>query len=279
MEQHSIDVEGATLGYAIEGSGRPLLVVGSSIYYPKTFSDHLKHSCMLICADLPHFVPLSAEFSTGSITFDLYARCIDAVRSTVGIDRVAIAGHSHHGNIALEYAKRYPGNVSHVIMIGTPPVNIAQTVEGSERYWISSASGTRKRLLRDRRMSVDADYLASLAPRDAYIARYVADAPLYWYDPGYDAAWLWEGMDFDMSAINAFRDLYRAYEMEWDAESLTVPALVVMGRHDYAVAPTLWNGVLPGMKNVVFEILDKSGHTPQFEQPEAFDRILLEWWG
>lgn len=54
----SVTVAGTTLEYTVEGAGIPLMVLGSSIYYPRTFSHNLRESCTLVCVDLPHFAPL-----------------------------------------------------------------------------------------------------------------------------------------------------------------------------------------------------------------------------
>ncbi|WP_330970305.1 alpha/beta fold hydrolase, partial [Lysobacter sp. A3-1-A15] len=157
------------------------------------------------------------------------------------------------------------------------PVDIAHTVAGSERYWISHASDNRKAILKHRRNLIDEKYMASLFPEAAYVAQYVADAPLYWYNPTYDASWLWQGMTFGMEAVHSFRGLYQVYEMNYDTESPKVPVLIVMGRYDYAVPHTLWKNALSRLQHVTFKVLDRSGHTPQLEQPNAFDKILLEW--
>jgi proline iminopeptidase len=277
VERGSVNVAGATLAYAKQGTGRPMLVVGSSIYYPRTFSRHLGQSCLLVCADLPHFVQLGSRFELGRISFDCYAESIEAIRRAAGLEQVVIAGHSHHGIVALEYARRYPGNVSHVVLIGSPPVDVARTIEAARQYWEAHASAKRKALLLARRRSLEQAGLASLPPEEAYIAQYVADAPLYWCDATYDAAWLWAGMTFRMSAIHAFRDLFRDYVLRRDPESLAAPMLVVMGRHDYAVPHALWAEILPTLEDASFRLLERSGHTPQLEQPEAFDRLLLDW--
>jgi len=277
MTSDSFQVDGVTLGMKIEGSGTALLVVGSSIFYPRTFSEQLKRSCQIACADLPHFVSPGRDFDLSRIHFYHYTNYIDAVRHHVELERVVIMGHSHHGNIALEYAKRFPHHVSHIVLIGTPPADITRTVDEAGRYWDIQASEARKSLLQTRRSAMDEKAVQSLSPEQAYITQYVTDAPLYWHKPDYDAAWLWQGMRFEMSAIHAFRDLYCDYQITENIDRLQAPILVVMGRDDYAVPHTLWKNVLPGMPNVTFQVLDKSGHTPQLEQPENFDSLLLNW--
>lgn len=273
----SVQVAGATLAYAIEGAGIPLLVLGSSIYYPRTFSSSLRESCTLVCADLPHFVPLGAEFDFTRISFDLYSECIDAVRADAGIGRVVVAGHSHHGNVALEYARRRPGAVSHLILIGTPPVDVATTIQSAEQYWGTNATAERKSALQRRRQSTAAEREVSGSLSEAYVRQYVTDAPLYWNDPNYDASWLWRGMSFSMEAVHAFRNLYRSYEIDWNATLRSIPVLVTMGVDDFAVPHTLWSAFVPRLENITFRLLERSGHTPQLEEPDAFNRILLSW--
>lgn len=276
---NSVSCNAITLDYSVEGRGdQNIFVVGSSIYYPRTFSHQLKKSFKFIFADLPHFVDPGPAFDLASIGFDLYAECIDRIRTAAQLEQVVIVGHSHHGNVALEYAKRFPQYVSHVVLIGSPPANIAQTMECAKRYWYDNASDHRKALLSERRKSLDGHALHSLPPQEAYIRQYVADAPLYWYEPEYDAAWLWQGMRFRMEAIQAFRNLYENYEMQWDAESMEAPVLVVMGLHDYAVPHTLWaSDRAPASPNMDMQLFERSGHTPQLEQADEFDNMLLKW--
>lgn len=273
----SVEIAGATLAYVVEGEGVPLLVVGSSIYYPRTFSKRLRESCALICADLPHFVPVRSEFSTARISFEFYAECIEAMRADAGLGRVVVVGHSHHGNIATEYARRHPESVSHIVLIGSPPADIATTVQCAEQFWRTHATAERRVALQRRRRASAEEEGVSRSPSESFVRQYVTDAPLYWNDPDYDASWLWEGMSFSMDAVHAFRNLYRTYELNWDVALVDRPALVVMGVNDFAVPHTLWSSVLHNLDNVAFRLLERSGHTPQLEEPEEFDDVLLSW--
>lgn len=274
-----VHVAGMDLGFTLEGEGAPLLVVGSSVYYPRTFSRALRKSFTLICADLPHFTVPAARSGPGTVSFDFYAECIESVRAASGFDTVIVAGHSHHGNVALEYAKRYPERASHVVMIGSPPVDTARTQAGARQYWETRASERRRLLLRERRAELTEDHLATLSPEEAFVARYVADAPIYWHDPDYDASWLWRDMRFRLEAVQAFRNLYTDYTLDWDTDALRAPVLIVMGRSDFAVPYTLWEPVLPHLRNMSFQLLHQCGHTPQLERRRTFDRLLLDWLG
>ena len=271
-----VEIANATLRYAVDGAGIPLLVLGSSIYYPRTFSEELRQSCAIACADLPHFVPVGPKFNPACIGFDFYSECIEAIRADARLGRVVVVGHSHHGNLALEYARRQPDNVSHVVLIGTPPVNVAKTMEAAEQYWESHATKERKTILQQRRSPAQV-HNSSRSALESYVRQYVIDAPLYWNDPQYDASHLWKGMSFSMDIVHAFRDLYRSYELKWDGALRSTPVLVVMGVNDFAVPHTLWTEFLPDLENVTFRLLQHSGHTPQLEEREEFNRVLLNW--
>ena len=82
---------------------------------PEALDDHLQ----LVFVDLR-----GGGKSTGNaedLTFDLLADDLDAVRRALGVERVAVFGHSILGVLAIEYARRRPAHVSHVIAVGTPP--------------------------------------------------------------------------------------------------------------------------------------------------------------
>ena len=58
--------------------------------------------------------------------------------------------------------------------------------------------------------------------------------------------------------------------------SVPVPTFAATGKYDFVIPHTSWLKYrdLPNLTVCVF---DKSGHTPQLEQPEQFDRQLLQW--
>ena len=41
----------------------------------------------------------------------------------------------------------------------------------------------------------------------------------------------------------------------------------------------LWETAAPKLPRFTLHVFDRSGHTPQLEEPELFSRVLLEWIG
>src|SRR5512132_3707213 len=54
-----------------------------------------------------------------SMTWDNLTADADALRERLGFERWAVLGHSFGGHVALEYALRYPGRLSHLILLDT----------------------------------------------------------------------------------------------------------------------------------------------------------------
>src|SRR5512136_3398870 len=51
----------------------------------------------------------------------------DALRQALGFDKWAVLGQSFGGNVALEYALRYPQSLSHLILMNT----------GGDQWWVN----------------------------------------------------------------------------------------------------------------------------------------------
>lgn len=273
----SVAVPGATLHYVVEGAGVPALVIGSATYYPRTFSPRLRETCRLAFADLRHFARSDAALGSGEVTFDRYADDVEQVRRALGFERAVVVGHSKHGNLALEYVKRYPERASHVVLIGSPPVGVKRMVGARERYWTAHASEGRMASLRRNREALGPNTLASLPPGESVVAQYIAEGPKYWYDPDYDASPLWRGVYVNADILDELHELFADYELSWGSARLRVPVLVAVGRHDYVVPHVLWDDALPRLENATYHVFERSGHTPQLEEPGRFDRALLEW--
>lgn len=101
------------------------MVIGSTIYYPRTFSSRFKASSRVAYVDLRHFAASDDSFRADRMKLGAYLDDIECVREAVGFHRFVLIGHSHHGNVALKYAKQHPEKVPHLVLIGTPPTTRA----------------------------------------------------------------------------------------------------------------------------------------------------------
>jgi proline iminopeptidase len=212
--------------------------------------------------------------STGNpadLTFDVLASDLEAIRGELGVDRVAILGHSILGALAIEYGRRCPGSVSHVIVVGTPPSgDMALVSAKSTSFFEEHASEDRKQLLRDN--------LAKLPEGASMGETMYAHTPMRFYDARFDAAPLFAEAEVKPAVLgHIMGTLTSGWSVGAEPSSLQVPILVALGRHDYAIPYVLWDGVVNALPNATVRIFEKSGHQPFFEEPEVFADVLSKW--
>ncbi len=204
---------------------------------------------------------------------------IDEVRQHFGFETVAVLGHSIHGNLALEYARRHPHRVTHLVLIGTQPIGFMQGFfPAQDAHWESHASDERRAILEHNWAPLTDDSLSRLSAADSGRATLMANAPFYWHDATFDWAPMWEGAPpANPEVISRLFELFLEYDLEQGPGQITVPVFVAAGLYDFIVPPTLWDTELQKLPNATFQLFEESGHTPQFEEPELFAEKLMVW--
>ena len=270
---------GFRLRYIAEGAGTPTLVVGSAPYYARAFSRNLRKHLRLVFVDHRGFTAPPGRSDTAAFAMDSLIDDIERIRRQLGLARVAIMGHSGHAFMALEYAKKYPANVSHVIMIGVAPDFGEANSRAIEQYWQATASADRKAAMAANLQRVPDAALDRLAPRDRFVASYVRDGPRAWYDPRFDASALWEGVEINMDMLNhVWGRTFAQIDITRGLNTLDRPVFLALGRFDYLVAPPrTWDRVRPVFRDLTVRIFERSGHTPQYEEAARFDEELVRW--
>ena len=270
-----ITISGTKLNYVIEGKGKPCLVIGSSIYYPRTFSKQLRDSLKFYFVDMRWFAKEYNPVKVENYTLDTILSDIEKVREGLNLDKVIIAGHSIHSVIAFEYARKHPDRVSHIVMIGSPAWQTNQEQEDAIKNIWQTASPERKKLQNENWKKLSE--MKGLSPAQFDIENYCLMAPKYWYDMTYDARWLWKDMTLNTEILNSLYDsVFRDYFIFRHERSVPVPTFVAMGRYDYVDPYTLWEG-FDDIKGLTVRIFEKSGHTPQLEESALFNGELLQW--
>src|SRR5947207_3674079 len=139
------------------------------------------------------------------------------------------------------------------------------------------ASTGRKAADEMSRASLTRDSLAKLTPGDAFIARYVARAAHYWKDSTYDASPLWKGVVVNVPLVAQQFDASRTFSFATDTAAVSVPVFVALGRYDFAVPYTTWEGVRGPFRDLTVHIFDGAGHYSQLEAAEMVRGPLPKW--
>jgi proline iminopeptidase len=204
---------------------------------------------------------------------------LELVRNELGLGEVVIIGHSGHALMALEYAKKYPDSVSHVVMIGIAPDLSAKNSAKADNYWETTASAERKAALEHNWEGVPEEAPAESYPGQNFVKTYVRNGPRAWYDQDFDSTPLWENEDVNMDMFNhVWGTLLAELDITQGLEAFDRPVFLALGKYDFLVAPpSSWGSIKPGFNNLTTRVFEKSGHTPQYEQAELFDSELLGW--
>jgi proline iminopeptidase len=276
LDGKSIVIDGSRLNYVLEGEGIPCLVIGSSVYYPKTFTQNLRRHLKMYFVDLKWFAPGYVPENLDTVNIQSIVGDVEQIRKELGLEKPIILGHSIHGTIAMEYAKKFPDQISVLVIIGSPTLwgNHAFDEQASA-FW-KTASEERKRIQEENWGHIAE--LDRLTGKEEASTEYHLAAPQYWYDPNYDARWLWDCMTVHSELIrHLFTRVFANYDMFDPPVGIPVPVFVAMGMYDYVIPYTLWKSEYHNIPDFRLVLFEKSGHTPQLEESELFDQQLLEW--
>ena len=269
-----VAADGTKLRYVVEGSGIPCVVVNGS-HYRRVFSKELRRHLKLVFVDFRRSTEAEAAAKVDDITLDTLLDEIDQVRKALGFDRVAVMGHSLPSLIALEYARKYPEHTSHLILIGSPPYAI--TPKEQAAFWESDASQARK--LADKRNleRITDEDVKKAPPGSAWKLLFVRNGAHYWYDASFDSSWMLEGIAPNMNFMPHVAGFFKDFEVGKKTPRVTRPVFLAQGRYDYLVPYNTWEGRQDSFSNLSYNLFEKSGHYPMFEEPALFDKKLIEW--
>ncbi len=275
----TINSDGFKLGYIIEGEGYPALVIGSSSYYQKSFSEEIKKHFRFIFLDHRGFVaPPHENLSIDSYSLSALIEDIEFARKQLQIEEMLIIGHSGHAFMALEYAKKYPAFIKGVVMIGVTPDYSAATHRAAQEFFDQTASIERKKEF-EKNMGALGEIIAA-APEKRFVSYCLASAPKSWYNFQYDAAHLWDGVYTNMQMIDhVWGQVFRDIDITDGLGRFDKPVFLALGKYDFQTGPTfLWDRVKKHFKNITINIFEHSAHSPQQEEAPRFTEALLRWY-
>jgi len=193
-----------------------------------------------------------------------WAADVDGLRAWIGADKIAIAGGSYGGFIALEYAVAYPEHVQAIVLRDTSAdasnLKIAyENARNQDRVEINWDNFNRY-------------WSGQIRDDEDLKARWAEIIPLYdyEYDPVRSAARVESGSYRHEARNWCFQHNQPNYDLKPQLPSITVPTLVTVGRYDWVTpvrAAETIASLIPNAKLVVFE---KSGHSPQIEERQLF---------
>ncbi|CAH1056644.1 alpha/beta fold hydrolase [Paenibacillus pseudetheri] len=273
----TINSDGFELNYSVKGTGKPILVIGSSVYYPQLFSEDLYDTFQFIFLDHRGFVKPPRTLQSEDYRLDKVLDDIETARQDLNLTNFILLGHSGHAFMALEYAKKYPYHVQKVALLNSAPTNSEERQRQSFAFFNETASPDRKR-----QFEMDIALLESDIQKDPerrFVHMCIRMGAQSFYDYTFNAAYMWEVIYTNMPIIDhLWGEAFAELNLIQSLANFNKPVFIGLGRYDYLVAPvSLWNSVDETYKHVKKVIFEHSGHNPMFEEPQTFDKELSKW--
>ncbi|GAA2675748.1 alpha/beta fold hydrolase [Actinoplanes palleronii] len=265
---HAFVANGIRQVYHVAGSGPVMITLsgGPGVEYTYLRSTRLEKNFTMVYAE-PAGTGESGPLPEDATFVETYVDLLDALVEHLGVPRIHLLGHSHGGFTAQGLALRRGDRVAGLILYSTSPVTDGE-------FW--AAVKVKAATYLERHAGIpDIDVVAAAFNRpDSRVTHAEKTAILRDYLPLYFADFWGRRAEFDLLRRNV-----RAWAVQVSGDlvdyrsrlsSLTVPTLVVTGRHDFICGPA-WSEMLHrGIQGSRLVILENSGHFGHLEEPEAF---------
>ncbi|HEY7771395.1 alpha/beta hydrolase [Longimicrobium sp.] len=283
---HEVQINGVRLWYRVAGRApagvAPVVFLHGgpgqgSTHFDELAGDPMERSLAMVYLDQRGSGrserPPSGEYSIALLVEDL-----EELRQHLGVPRIGLIGHSFGALLALEYAKKYPANVSGIVFTSglwdTPyqcRLRLQRVAELRPEAYARVAADT---LARDgtRRNDCELEFQAFRTREEK--AAY--DTEIMYPDPA---------IEVRMDSVNAAHGIRNTGELgraifqggllqyRFTAfDRITMPVLVIAGWHDGAARPAGLRELASRLPNARFVEYERSGHFPYLDEPERFAR-------
>jgi proline iminopeptidase len=279
------------LYYETEGSGSPVFVVAGgpgashSSFHPWFSRLAEKHTVI-------YFDNMGRGRSDGlknakEYTVERDAEDIEVLRRALGYEQISIIGHSYGGMPALAYSLKYPSRAARLVLSDTihSAAGWQQNIDSFNFTAPNQFPEIWRKLSEMRGRGVKS---STSEYGDLYGQ---AEADMYWFDIDNSARLFRSGDKAD--GFN--NDVYLAmlgddpeimvggtmknYNPRPRLKTLSVPALVCVGRYDRVSTPKialeLKESLPPGSSRLV--VFEKSGHRPWVEETDLYFKTVLDF--
>src|SRR5690606_11141973 len=262
------------LAYVRHGAGAPVFVMhggpGLDHTYLRPWLDPLGAAAELVYYDHRGNGRSAEPDDWSQVDIGSWADDAEALRAELGHDRVVLLGHSFGGNIALEFALRYPERVRGLILCGAS----SSFQHGELAMANAAARGTPEQL-----EALAAGMGAPIRDDAAMERLWKAIVPLYFkrYDAEREAKLFGSTRFSGRACTRGLQECLPGFDVTARLGEIRAPTLILTGADDYIMPPepcarTL--AAIPGSRAVIFE---DSGHLPFVEEPDRFVDVVRSW--
>jgi proline iminopeptidase len=259
-----LEIRDVSLFVKVMGHGDPLVLMhgGPGLDYTTLSSlEPLADQFTLIFYD--HRANGRSTGSPESMTWENLTADAEALRESLGFDQWAVLGHSFGGQVALEYALRYPNSVSQLLLLDTCGEarwyeENAPEILGKRGYSAATVEAARR------------FYNGDLRPDEVFpIVRKFLRAYFYRLRLRDMPQALISGIRMKMrpkAHVFAFGTLLKKWSVMDRLDEIEPPTLVLAGRFDFLFPPEHQAILADRLPNAQLEIVERAGHNAHAER-------------
>ncbi len=209
-----------------------------------------------------------------SMTWENLTADADALRQALGFDKWAVLGHSFGGNVALEYALRYPQSLSHLILMNT----------GGDQWWVNQNSPEllAKRGYSARAVEAARRFFNGEITPENYQRTIIKFGTGYFYgmNPLTMALGMLTGPHTvyrPEALIFGYGQLLKGWSVMDRLGEIRTPTLVAAGRYDFLFPPEHQAILADRLPNAKLVLIERAGHNPQMERTAETIRTIRDF--
>lgn len=270
-------LNGTTIAFDVLGSGlafdggvvreKPVLFVlhggpGLDHTYFRPWLDDLAEVAQLVFVD-HRGTGRSGRPPIETCTIEQMADDLDALRRHLGLERVALLGHSFGGMLALTTAIRHPESIAKLLLVATT----------ASYDFMGPAGATIERVGTPEQLARMPELFEGTIRDEAQFADWwQVMLPVYFreYDPAMGEATVKRGRWNPLVAAKMFSEDIPAYDVRPSLPRLRMPTLVTAGRHDWVLPPVESEAIAAGIPGSRLTVYERSGHFPFIEEHDPF---------
>ena len=210
-----------------------------------------------------------------SMTWDNLTADAEALRQALGFDTWAVLGHSFGGMVALEYALRYPKDLSHLLLVDTC----------GDTWWVQQNAPEilAKRGFPPATVETARRFYNGQVEPSKFMSSMMKLSGAYYHRPS-PLLMIREVLKVGMrtkarpeAQIFAFSQLLKGWTVMDRLGEIQVPTMVLAGRDDFQFPSEHQAELAAGIPNARLEIIERAGHNAPTERPHEVIQAVREF--
>ena len=280
--EYDVTLNGVRIHYTVRGlrSDGPLMIAhsGGPGMDARGWDDFANiDDFVTIVAIHPRGSGLSGPAAGDAYLLPDYAADVEALRIHLGLEKPILMGWSHGGMVAQQFAFTYPNSLSKLILFDTSAyfgefLNDLESAvqEFKNEPWFEKSFAALK-----------AEWAGEYKTDEEMAGLWVEEMKFYFKQFDWRAEAYHErtkDLPVRIVPLKTFNDKEAATkDLRPNLQKISVPALVIVGRHDFITNVAMAEEIVKHIPNTRLEIFEDSGHFAFVEEPEKFHRVVKQF--